>query len=428
MIRRWLTRVHSTVFILYAVTAAFGTYFCMYAFRRPFTVATFEGLELWGVDYKILLIISQVLGYMLSKFIGIKVISELGRKRRAAGILLLIGLSELALFFFGLVPYPYNFIFLFLNGIPLGMIWGIVFSYLEGRTSSEVLGAGLSASFIVSSGAVKSAGKVVLDSWQVPPFWMPFITGALFTLPLLFFTWMLEQLPPPTAEDEALRTPRRPMDAADRKALLRRFAPGLVLLIGFYMLLTAYRDFRDNFAAELWSALGFGDTPSIFAVAELPIAFAVLVVLGMTMFIRNNGRAFFLYHLIIMLSLLLIGLSTWLFQQQLIHPAVWMILVGLGLYVSYVPFNCIFFDRMIATFRFSGNAGFLIYVADSFGYLGSVGVLLFRNFGEPDLSWLRFFVYGSYGLALAGAVAMIGSAIYFASRYKQMAATTPLPM
>ena len=47
----------------------------MYAFRKPFTAGTYKGLELLGVDYKVALIILQLIGYVISKFIGIKFIA-----------------------------------------------------------------------------------------------------------------------------------------------------------------------------------------------------------------------------------------------------------------------------------------------------------------------------------------------------------------
>lgn len=65
-------------FVLHASLAAFGTYFCMYAFRKPFSVATFEGMVFFGINYKILLVIAQVLGYALSKFVGIQWFREFG--------------------------------------------------------------------------------------------------------------------------------------------------------------------------------------------------------------------------------------------------------------------------------------------------------------------------------------------------------------
>ncbi len=115
------------LFVLHASLAAFGTYFCMYAFRKPFSVASFEGLTYFGINYKILLVIAQVVGYALSKFVGIKVISELRPNRRLHYLIALIALAEISLLLFALVPAPYNIAFMFLNGLPLGMIWGIVF-------------------------------------------------------------------------------------------------------------------------------------------------------------------------------------------------------------------------------------------------------------------------------------------------------------
>ncbi len=75
---------------------------------------------------------------------------------------MLIFLSWLALVLFALIPAPWNVFTMFLNGLPLGMIWGLVFGFMEGRRTSEVLGAILCASFIVSSGAVKSVGKLLM--------------------------------------------------------------------------------------------------------------------------------------------------------------------------------------------------------------------------------------------------------------------------
>jgi hypothetical protein len=49
---------------VWAVTAAFGTYFCMYGFRKPFTAASFSGAEAWGIDFKTVAVSTQVLGYI----------------------------------------------------------------------------------------------------------------------------------------------------------------------------------------------------------------------------------------------------------------------------------------------------------------------------------------------------------------------------
>ncbi len=205
-VQNWLHKQNQAVFSLYAIVASFCTYSCMYAFRKPFAVATFDDLQYWNIDYKILLITAQVAGYTLSKFLGVKLISEMENAKRAFYIITLVGIAGLALLLFAIIPAPYNIVCLFLNGLPLGMIWGLVFSYLEGRKVTEILGAGLSVSFIFSSGFVKSVGKLVMIQWGFSEYWMPLVTGLLFMVPLILFVFMLDLLPNPTAEDIRSRT------------------------------------------------------------------------------------------------------------------------------------------------------------------------------------------------------------------------------
>ena len=85
----------------------------------------------------------------------------------------------------------------------------------------------------------------------------------------------------------------------------------------------------------------------------------------------------------------------------------------MGLYLAYVPFGGVLFDRLIATLGVAGTAGFLIYVTDAFGYLGSVALLLYKNFGQPDLSWLDFFISFSYITSGVCSAAFLVSMIYF---------------
>jgi hypothetical protein len=93
-----------------------------------------------------------------------------------------------------------------------------------------------------------------------------------------------------------------------------------------------------------------------------------------------------------------------------------MILAGSGLYIAYNPINAVLFDRLVASSGRIANAGFLIYVADSCGYTGSVALLLWRNFGKASLDWLQFFTLGAYVTSLAGSIATILAAVYFYRR------------
>lgn len=413
-----LTRAHPAVFVAFAGLAGFCAYFSMYAFRKPFTAATFDVVPGWhfALDYKIALVIAQVAGYALSKLIGVRVISEMGPTQRGHAILGLIGASWVALVAFALIPAPWNVAALFFNGLPLGMIWGLVFSYMEGRRTSEVLGAILCASFIASSGVVKSIAKALMLDGHVSAFWAPAATGALF-LPLLAVSvWALEQIPPPSKADEAERVHRAPMNRADRRAFLAAYAPGIALLVAGYVLLTAFRDFRDNFAAEIWNALGYGEASSVFSASELPVAAVSLGVLAALMVVRDNLRALMAMHGVILAGFLLLGGSTLAFHARLIGPLPWMILNGAGLYMAYTPFNAMLFDRLIAYSGQAATAGFLIYVADASGYMGSVALLVWKNFGATALDWLQYFVSGAYAVSLVGGACTTLSLVYFRRR------------
>ncbi len=417
-ITSWLELTHPVWFTLYASLAAFCLYTCVYAFRKTFAAATFEGLAFAGISYKVWLVTFQVIGYALSKFIGIKIISELKAHSRGIGILIMVSVAGLAWILFALVPAPYNIIFLFFNGLPLGMVWGMVFGYLEGRRMTEVLGASLSVSFIFSAGLCRSVGGYLIRDWGVSEYWMPFAASCIFFLPLLIFLYLLNQLPPPSPLDEQLRTKRLPMNNEERKKFTSTFLPGIILFVLAYVLLTAFRDFRDNFSAEIWKSLNMGNDPSIYTKTEVPVSFAVLFVMGSLMLIKNNKRALMVNHVIIAIGMILIGVANYLFQHALIAAPIWMTLIGLGLYLGYIPFNSIFFDRLIAAFQYAGTVGFIMYVADSFGYLGSVGVLFFKEFGYAKLSWLNFFLSGGYIVSFTGTFLIIGSMIYFHFKHK----------
>ncbi len=407
----WLTSV-------YAAACSFGVYFCMYAFRKPFTAAGFEGFYFLGISYKVWLVIAQVIGYMLSKFYGIRFISELDKSKRAASIAILILIAWMALFFFAIVPPPYGIIFLLINGFPLGLVWGLVFSYLEGRRATEFMGTLLSVSFIFSSGVVKTVGKSLVVNRHLFELWMPFITGALFVVPMLLFVWLLNHVPPPTEEDIRLRTVRKPMTKEERKTFVATFLPGIIIIVASYVLLTILRDFRDNFSNELWTELGYGNQPEIFATTETVVSLIVLLCMSALVLVKNNMKAFLINHYIIVGGYVVALIATLLFMNAMINSVVWMTMVGTGLYLSYVPFNALYYERMIASFRIKSNVGFLMYISDSFGYLGSVVVLLAKSFFGLQLSWTSFFIHLVLLISLFGIGATLAAAFYFNKKYR----------
>jgi MFS family permease len=403
---------------LYAALLSFGTYVFIFGFRKSFTVCTFDGLTFGPIAYKTALVISQMLGYMLAKFYGIKFISGLQKVNRNKIIFLLTGTSWLAWLLFAIVPAPYNVVFLFLNGFPLGMLWGVVFSYVEGRKSTDFIGAALAVSFIFSSGWVKSVGAWLMAQYHITEFWVPFCTGLVFALPLIICVYGLEKVPPPSEEDEMLRTKRLPMTGVERRFLLKQYLPGIIAFVVIYLFATIFRDIRDNFSADMWKEMGFSSRPAIFTQTEIPITIFILIIMGAVVIIKNSFKALMIAHVFILLGFIIAGVSTYYFSNQLLDPFWWMILVGLGLYLVYIPFNSIFFDRLIAAFSMKGNAGFFIYVADSVGYVGSVTVMLVKEGMSLKIQWTQFFSQSVMILSFVGVFITLYAMYYFTKKHK----------
>lgn len=396
----------------WCVVAAFGAYFCTYAFRKPFTGGKFE-TQIGGFTEMTLLVIAQGLGYTVSKFIGIKVIAEMTPGRRVATLLFLIGIAQGALFAFALTPAPFNCVFLFLNGLPLGIVFGLILGFLEGRRHTEALTAGLCASFIIADGICKSVGNYLLDAGVLEA-WMPFMAGLMFVPPLWFFAWMLSRIPPPSQEDIAARSVRSPMSRLDRWEFFLRYAAGLTLLLLVYLLLTVLRSVRSDFGRVIWKGLGIDDAPSIFTISESAVALAVVLLVGLVVCIHDNRRAFFTAMALAVAGTLLIAVALVGLAAGMLSPLAFMILNGLGLYLPYVAFHTTLFERLISLTRDRGNIGYLMYLADAVGYLGFAAVMLAKNFVRTDDTFLEFFVLLSWTIAGSCMLLLIPCWWYFA--------------
>lgn len=419
---------NSLFFICFATLASFLTYTAMYAVRKAFAAGTYDGQAFLGVDYKIWLVSAQTIGYTLSKYFGIKIVAENTPKQRPRYIIGLILTSVLALALFALIPAPYNILALFLNGLPIGMIFGLIFNYLEGRRSTEILVVGLTITQIVSSGFIKSIGQYFIHTLGVADIWMPFLVGICFLPVLLLAVWMLEQLPRQTAEDIALKSERVPMSKKERQAFFRFFFMGLAIFMVSYILMTSYRDFRDNFAPEIWRGLGFEGNASIFTISEIPVSVIILLLMIVMQRIRENLKAFMFIHAISFMGAIIMLVGTLAYGAHMISPQVWICATGIGLYIAYVPANTIFFERMLAVFRYPGNAGFIGVMADFFGYCGSIGVLFYKNFYDSKMSYVDFFYHTTIFIAVLLLISQTASALYFLRKARAERKTNSLQL
>ena len=195
------------------------------------------------------------------------------------------------------------------------------------------------------------------------------------------------------------------MDRAQRWAFIKAFAGSLTGLIIFYLLLTAFRDYRDNYGVELFTELGYGEEPTVFSRSETLVAVGVMVTMALLNLIKDNRKGFYAAFVVMGAGMACIGVATWLLQSGSIDGLAWMVLTGLGSYLAYVPFNTILFERMMAYTRFGGTA-VAIYLADAAGYSGSVVLQLFKDLFEGQATRLEFFITYSYATGFLGILLM----------------------
>ena len=353
------------------------SYSLVYALRKPFTAAEFEGLQVYGMDYKIAVSIIQLLGYVSAKLLGIKYISELRPEGRLKFIIGSAALSELSLIAFG---------------------------------TTDILASIMGVSMALSSGVAKSLGLYALNQLHVSEFWMPALIGAA-AFPLLCFTgWMMTRFPKPTEADIASRSERVTLNGHQRWALFRRFMPLLILLFGANLLLTVQRDIKEDFIVCIIDV----DTISSWAFAQID-SIATFVLLAVFALLATTYNHLKVLCMLLMLST--VGMGTLAFLgategNETIPTTIWLFLQSLCLDIAYLSFQTIFFERFIACFKIKGNVGFFIITIDFVGYLGTLGLLLFKEFCASHIDWTSFYNHMSLYIGVACCFAFIASLVY----------------
>ncbi len=461
-ITSWLGKAPSWKFSIYAMGWAFATYFCMYAFRKPFGAATFEGLKFLGTEItlKNAFISSQIIGYAISKYYGCKFCTEISRSQQAKALVVMIMVAESALLGFALLPGNFKVLAILINGLPLGMVWGLVSRYLEGRKTAELLFAGLSCSYIVASSSVKTIGGWILVpgqlkaaaevlapsdmgtgmflavetgpsiTWsltqqasadaiiQTAEFWMPVTVGAIFFIPFAVSVYFLNLLPEPSIADISSRSERTVMDNKDRSLFFRQFMGGMIMLLILYFFLTAYRDVRDMYMKEVFIAMKYPFDASLFIKSDLLSGVGIMVVMALLNLAKDHRRGLIAVFCVMMGGMLLMGSATILKDLEVIDGLWWMILIGFGAYLAYVPFGAVLFERIMASTRAVGTAVFAIYLSDAIGYTGVVGTQIYKDLGQAELDYYQFLRFFTYGMAALGTVLFILSGLYFLAKVK----------
>ncbi len=415
-------RLSDFLFILWAGGAALLSYSLVYALRKPFTAASFENAEFFDMDYKVVVTISQILGYVISKFIGIKLISELKPEERFKFILTSVLLAEASLILFGLLSTPFNVAAMFLNGLSLGCMWGVIFSFIEGRRVTDILASLLGVSMVISSGTAKSVGLYVMNHFQVSEFWMPALIGTVALPLLLLLGWALNKLPEPNKEDIAMKSERETLNGKQRWELFKSFMPFLSMLFVANIAIVVLRDIKEDFLVNIIDVSAY--SPWLFAQIDSVVTLIILGIFGLMVLVKDNLKALSVLFGLIITGMIVMAVVSFGQQQLQLSPVVWLFVQSLCLYIAYLTFQTIFFDRFIACFRIRGNVGFFIVTTDFLGYTGTVLVLVLKEFCNPDVDWAVFYNRLAGYVGIFCCVTFICSFVYLHQRFRKETGVT----
>lgn len=417
-------RLSDFLFILWAGGAALLSYSLVYALRKPFTAASFENAEFFDMDYKVVVTISQILGYVVSKFIGIKLISELQSEERFKFILTSVLLAEASLILFGLLSTPFNVAAMFLNGLSLGCMWGVIFSFIEGRRVTDILASLLGISMVISSGTAKSVGLYVMNYLHVSEFWMSALIGAVALPLLLLLGWALNKLPEPNKEDIAMKSERETLNGKQRWELFKSFMPFLSMLFIANIAIVVLRDIKEDFLVNIIDVSAY--SPWLFAQIDSVVTLIILGIFGLMVLVKDNLKALSVLFGLIIAGMIVMSVVSFGQQQLRLSPVIWLFIQSLCLYIAYLTFQTIFFDRFIACFRIRGNVGFFIVTTDFLGYTGTVLVLVLKEFYNPDIDWAVFYNQFAGYVGIFCCVTFVCSFVYLHQRFrKEIGMTAP---
>jgi len=400
--------------LIFATLVSFTAYFANYGLSVFPFVSRYEGQYVGDLQLKVAFTLSQMAGYALSKIGATIFMPGLARKYRCTLLCAGALFAELCLVFFAFTPPIVQIILVFLNGVPLAWTWGLMMRYLEGRRFSEILVMALYLSVMVAGGLSRSWALATIEG-GIPEMWTPAVCGGICSFICVLCFQMLDCLPDPDEGDVALRHERKPMTPKQANKFLREWGFGIMMVTIVYALLTTLRNFRDYFAPEIFSELmGQNYDASAFTQSEVPIGIATTLVFAMLVVVKDDRKGFNIILALMIFGSVSFGAFTLMFYSGVgIPPILWMILVGASMYISFIPPGATFYDRLNGATGVAFTSVFMVYFSDLFGCAATLSVLLVRNFGPSDLSFLDFFVWLAMIVSVVSVVGLSAAFAFF---------------
>jgi hypothetical protein len=194
----------------------------------------------------------------------------------------------------------------------------------------------------------------------------------------------------------------------------------VLLIITAYTLVTLLRTVRADFSRELWQALGSSGAAMVFTRSEVWVTLAVIIPMGLMARIRDNRRAFYAGLAVSCLGLAMVAIACWVWRQGGVDAFGFMVAMGIGLYLPYIAVHATLFERFIALTRDRANLGFLMYLADTAGYLAVCVVMLIRGRLMTADGVLPLFLDAGLTIAVLGIGALVLAGGWMHRGHKQV--------
>lgn len=311
---------------------------------------------------------------------------------------------------------------MFFNGFSLGCMRGVIFSFIEGRRVTDILASLLGVSMVVSSGTAKSVGLYVMNHLHVSEFWMPALIGAVALPLLLLLGWALNRLPKPTQEDIAMKSERETLNGRQRRELFKSYMPFLSMLFVANIAIVVLRDIKEDFLVNIIDVSSY--SPWLFAQIDSIVTLIILGIFGLMVFVKDNLKALSVLFVLIMSGMVVMSVVSFGQEQFRLSPVAWLFIQSLCLYITYLTFQTIFFDRFIACFRIRGNVGFFIVTTDFLGYTGTVVVLVLKEFCNPNIDWALFYNQLAGYVGIFCCILFACSFVYLHQRFRRETGVT----
>lgn len=204
-------------------------------------------------------------------------------------------------------------------------MWGVIFSFLEGRRVTDLLASLFGLSIAVSSGTAKSIGLFVVNTLGVSEFWMPALIGAV-ALPLLAgLGCILNNLPKPTAEDRAQRVERVTLNNKQRWEVFRSFAPVLTILFFANLFLTVLQDVKEDFLVKIINVDAAGLSSWAFAKVDGVVTLIILAVFASLALMKSHIKVLSALLVMVIIGAVTLSFVAFNYDSLQLPPLVWLI-------------------------------------------------------------------------------------------------------